>query len=204
MSYTNQNQKKSSFLDDYVGVDELIEQMNTKYPEGVLKSEIIDISDNYVVFKTSFFINSEASLKCTGHARVEKTPANPHWFEKAETKSRGRCLRVLLSAGVTKEEMEDVDLLNADKPVNKTADNVLDIPVDAAQKSNSAVDALKDIQQSVTGGKLLQLLNDSLADCELQQVNTLSSAKEELLKLGGADSVLLANTIKEKYAKINA
>jgi len=201
MSYTNQNQKKSSFLDDYVGVDELIEQMNDKYPEGVLKSEIIDISDSYVVFKTSFFINSEAPLKCTGHARVEKTPANPHWFEKAETKSRGRCLRVLLSAGVTKEEMEDVDLLNADKPVNKTVGQVNN-PI--AAHSNSAVDALKEVQQSVTGGKLLQLLNDSLAECELQQVNTLSSAKEELLKLGGADSVLLANTIKERYAKINA
>ena len=203
MSYTNQNQKKSSFLDDYVGVDELIEQMNEKYPEGVLKSEIIDISDSYVVFKTSFFINSEAPLKCTGHARVEKTPANPHWFEKAETKSRGRCLRVLLSAGVTKEEMEDVDFKtsNNTESLSKTAGQVNN-PI--AAHSNSAVDALKEVQQSVTGGKLLQLLNDSLAECELQQVNTLSSAKEELLKLGGADSVLLANTIKERYAKINA
>ena len=203
MNYTNQNQKKISFLDDYVGVDELIEQMNTKYPEGVLKSEIIDISDSYVVFKTSFYINSEAPLKCTGHARVEKTPSNPHWFEKAETKSRGRCLRVLLSAGVTKEEMEDVDLLNADKPV-MTVDKDIDNPVNAAHKSNSAVDALKDIQQSVTGRDLLTLLNESLEDCELKQVNTLKTAKDELLKLGGADAQLLATTIRQRYAKLNA
>ena len=95
-------------------------------------------------------------------------------------------------------------MLNADKPVSKTADKNINNPVDAAQKSNSALDVLKDIQQSVTGGKLLLLLNESLADCELQQVNTLSAAKDELLKLGGADSVLLANTIKERYAKLNA
>ena len=30
----NQNYSKNSFLDDYVGVDELIAQMNEKYPKG--------------------------------------------------------------------------------------------------------------------------------------------------------------------------
>ena len=59
------------------------------------------------------------------------------------------------------------------------------------------------IDQAKIQVKLL-LLNESLADCELQQVNTLSSAKDELIKLGGADSTLLANTIKERYAKLNA
>ena len=203
MSYTNQNQKRNNFLDDYVGVDDLIKEANEKYPEGRLVTEILDVSDSHVVFKSSFYVDGETEIpKCTGHSRLQAP--KDHWFEKAETKSRGRCLRVLLGAGVTKEEMEDVDLLNADKPVSKTADKNINNPVDAAQKSNSALDVLKDIQQSVTGGKLLLLLNESLADCELQQVNTLSAAKDELLKLGGADSVLLANTIKERYAKLNA
>lgn len=199
MSYTNQNQKRNNFLDDYVGVDDLIKEANEKYPEGRLVTEILDVSDSHVVFKSSFYVDGETDIpKCTGHSRLQAP--KDHWFEKAETKSRGRCLRVLLGAGVTKEEMEDVVV----QPVNKTADKNINNPVDAAQKSNSALDVLKDIQQSVTGGKLLLLLNESLADCELQQVNTLSAAKDELLKLGGADSVLLANTIKERYAKLNA
>lgn len=202
MSYTNQNQKKNNFLDDYVGVDDLIKEANEKYPEGRLVTEILDVSDSHVVFKSSFYVDGETDIpKCTGHSRLQAP--KDHWFEKAETKSRGRCLRVLLGAGVTKEEMEDVVVQST--PVNKTAENATQHnPVDAAQTSNSAVTVLKDIQQSLTGGKLLHLLNESLADCELPQVNTLSSAKDELLKLGGADSVLLANTIKERYAKLNA
>ena len=39
---------KNSFLDDYVGVDELIAQMNDKYPKGVLISEVIDFGENHV------------------------------------------------------------------------------------------------------------------------------------------------------------
>ena len=188
----NQNYSKNSFLDDYVGVDELIEQMNQKYPDGILISEPIDISDNHVVFKTTFHLNGH--MKCTGHARVEKTPNNPHWFEKCETKSRGRCLRVLLSAGVTKEEMEDVNISATNLQTVEQTNN----PVEP----NSAIEALKDIQQSVRGGELLKLINETLIDIELNQVTTLDAAKNFLDTMGEADATLFAATISKKYANI--
>ena len=190
----NQNYSKNSFLDDYVGVDELIAQMNEKYPQGVLISEVIDFGENHVVFRTTFYEDKESPAKCTGHSRLDKSPNNPHWFEKAETKSRGRCLRVLLSAGVTKEEMEDVDM-------SATPQQTVE-PVVAQVNKNSAITALQEIQQSVRGGELLALINDSLGEAELKQVNTLTDAKEYLESLGGADSVLFANTIKQKSANI--
>ena len=168
----NQNYSKNSFLDDYVGVDELIAQMNEKYPQGVLISEVIDFGENHVVFRTTFYEDKESPAKCTGHSRLDKSPNNPHWFEKAETKSRGRCLRVLLSAGVTKEEMEDVDM-------SATPQQTVE-PVVAQVNKNSAITALQEIQQSVRGGELLALINDSLGEVELKQVNTLTDAKEYL------------------------
>lgn len=191
---TNQNYSKNSFLDDYVGVDELIAQMNEKYPKGVLISDVIDFGENHVVFRTTFYETTESPAKCTGHSRLDKSPNNPHWFEKAETKSRGRCLRVLLSAGVTKEEMEDVDISASQQQSVE--------PVVAQENKNSAITALQEIQQSVRGGELLALINDSLGEVELKQVNTLTDAKEYLESLGGADSVLFANTIKQKSANI--
>ena len=190
----NQNYSKNSFLDDYVGVDELIAQMNEKYPQGILISEVIDFGENHVVFRTTFYPDKESSAKCTGHSRLDKSPNNPHWFEKAETKSRGRCLRVLLSAGVTKEEMEDVDVRHASTQSVE--------PVVAQENKNSAIDALQEIQQTVRGGELLALINDSLGEVELKQVNTLTDAKEYLESLAGADSVTFANTIKQKAANI--
>jgi len=122
----NQYQKKSSFLDNYVKVDDLIKQMNEKYPDGRLVSEIVDISDNHVVFRTVFYENAETEIiKCTGHARQTKDDHNS-WFEKCEQKSRGRCLRVLLGSEVTYEEMEDVP----EEDLAKAANNA-----NAAQKN---------------------------------------------------------------------
>ena len=95
-------------LDNYVKVDELIKEMNEKYPEGRLVSEMLDSGVDYVVFKTSFYETTDSEVaKCTGHARQQKSD-HQSWFEKCEQKSRGRCLRVLLGSEPVYEEMEDV------------------------------------------------------------------------------------------------
>ena len=57
----------AKFLEDYVGVDDLIKQMNEQYPEGRLVSEIVEKTDKMVVFKTSFYTKDNVSPKCTGH-----------------------------------------------------------------------------------------------------------------------------------------
>ena len=96
----------AKFLEDYVGVDDLIKQMNEQYPEGRLVSEIVEKTEKMVVFKTSFYTKDNVSPKCTGHG--SKYSTEDHWLEKAEQKSRGRCLRVLLGSEPTAEEMEGI------------------------------------------------------------------------------------------------
>ena len=51
----------AKFLEDYVGVDDLIKQMNEQYPEGRLVSEIVEKTDKMVVFKTSFYTKDNVS-----------------------------------------------------------------------------------------------------------------------------------------------
>lgn len=60
---TNLKYNSPKFLDDYVGVDELIEQMNEKYPTGHLITEVLDMSDTHVVFKASFLQTKMISLQ---------------------------------------------------------------------------------------------------------------------------------------------
>jgi hypothetical protein len=206
---TNLKYNSPKFLDDYVGVDELIEQMNEKYPTGHLITEVLDMSDTHVVFKASFFTNEDDKFtKCTGHSRVEKSNMNQHWFEKAETKARGRCLRVLLSAGVTKEEMEDVDSV-IPNAASKPKQSVVKADVQKShahvvnERTNSAIAALQKIQQTVKGKDLLQLLNTSLEECELVLVKTLDEAKEHLYKLGEADVAELTDTLNRKADILN-
>jgi len=211
-----QYQKKSSFLDNYVKVDDLIKQMNEKYPEGRLVSQIVDVSSDYVIFKTEFYENAETNIiKCTGHARQNKDDHNS-WFEKCEQKSRGRCLRVLLGSEVTYEEMQDVpeeDLKthtqasSSTNNVSDEADSTKTIPVlrtddtlstnkDGAD--NDAVKTLQKIQKHVSGTDLLRLLNDCLAEAYLNPVKTLASAKDSINNLADADVLELNRILMRK------
>jgi len=110
----------AKFLEDYVGVDDLIKQMNEQYPEGRLVSEIVEKTDKMVVFKTSFYTKDNVSPKCTGHG--SKYSTEDHWLEKAEQKSRGRCLRVLLGSEPTAEEMEGIVPSKTTAPNKKSLD----------------------------------------------------------------------------------
>ena len=217
MSYNNY-QKKSSFLDNYVKVDDLIKQMNEKYPEGRLVSEVIDISNDHVVFRTVFYENADSNvIKCTGHARQHKDDHNS-WFEKCEQKSRGRCLRVLLGSEVTFEEMEDVpeeelakaanNANNAAKTNNASEEADLTNPVDIRTNDmlstnkegadNNAVKTLQNIQKHVSGTDLLRLLNDALSESDLSPVKDLKSAKASLNKLAAADVIELNKVLMRK------
>jgi len=176
--------RSNDFLKDYVKVDDLIVEMNKKYPEGRLVTEALEIGEDFVVFKTSFYENADTDIvKCTGHARQSKVD-HAHWFEKCEQKSRGRCLRVLLGKGVTAEEMEDVSISETAlvEASNKTSQSSEHVAL------NSAYIALQEIQKTVTGGALLKLINDSLVECELPTVTTLQDAADKIEQLGKADS----------------
>ena len=144
-------------LDNYVKVDELIKEMNEKYPEGRLVSEMLDSGVDYVVFKTSFYETTDSDVaKCTGHARQQKSD-HQSWFEKCEQKSRGRCLRVLLGSEPVYEEMEDVVQQQAPTAHKKTnleakiemleAEGLVE---DVSNRTQAVMGNLKDFALSVT------------------------------------------------------
>jgi hypothetical protein len=143
----------AKFLEDYVGVDDLIKQMNEQYPEGRLVSEIVEKTDQMVVFKTSFYTKDNVSPKCTGHG--SKYSTEDHWLEKAEQKSRGRCLRVLLGSEPTAEEMEGIVPSKA-APNKKTLDEkVKDLEAeglveDISDKAQAIMDNIKEFAMEIT------------------------------------------------------
>ena len=144
----------AKFLEDYVGVDDLIKQMNEQYPEGRLVSEIVEKTDKMVVFKTSFYTKDNVSPKCTGHG--SKYSTEDHWLEKAEQKSRGRCLRVLLGSEPTAEEMEGIVPSKTAAPKKKSLDEkVKDLEAeglveDISDKAQAIMDNIKEFALEIT------------------------------------------------------
>lgn len=169
-------------LDNYVKVDELIKIMNEKYPDGRLVSEILASGEDYVVFKTSFYETNDSEIaKCTGHARQSKTD-HQSWFEKAEQKSRGRCLRVLLGSEPTYEEMEDVvveetkaapEKTNLQKKVDQLeAEGLVE---DISNKKNALMLNIKDFAMSLTGNDL-----DKARAITAEALSTMGISKDEV------------------------
>ena len=148
----------AKFLEDYVGVDDLIKQMNEQYPEGRLVSEIVEKTEKMVVFKTSFYTKDNVSPKCTGHG--SKYSTEDHWLEKAEQKSRGRCLRVLLGSEPTAEEMEGIVPSKTTAPKKKSLDEkVKDLEAeglveDITDKTQAIMDNIKDFAMEITNQDL--------------------------------------------------
>ena len=148
----------AKFLEDYVGIDDLIKQMNEQYPEGRLVSEIVEKTDKMVVFKTSFYTKDNVSPKCTGHG--SKYSTEDHWLEKAEQKSRGRCLRVLLGSEPTAEEMEGIVPSKTAAPKKKSLDEkVKDLEAeglveDISMKAQAVMDNIKDFAMEITNQDL--------------------------------------------------
>ena len=144
----------AKFLEDYVGVDDLIKQMNEQYPEGRLVSEIVEKTEKMVVFKTSFYTKDNVSPKCTGHG--SKYSTEDYWLEKAEQKSRGRCLRVLLGSEPTAEEMEGIVPSKAATPKKKSLDEkVKDLEAeglveDISDKAQAIMDNIKEFALEIT------------------------------------------------------
>ena len=168
-------------LDNYVKVDELIKIMNEKYPDGRLVSEMLDSGSDYVVFKTSFYETNDTEIaKCTGHARQSKTD-HQSWFEKAEQKSRGRCLRVLLGSEPTYEEMEDVVIQETKAPQKSNLEKKVEhleaegLVEDVSNKKSALMGNIKDFAMSLTGNDL-----DKARSITAEALSTMGISKDEV------------------------
>ena len=93
------------FLEDYTTVDELISKMNKEYQESRLISEMVGYGDDWVIFKSSFYeTKQDTEPKATAYAKQTSKDHNS-WFEMANTKANGRCLRIVFSESTLAEEM---------------------------------------------------------------------------------------------------
>ena len=189
-------------LDNYVKVDELIKIMNEKYPDGRLVSEMLDGGSDYVVFKTSFYETNDTEIaKCTGHARQSKTD-HQSWFEKAEQKSRGRCLRVLLGSEPTYEEMEDVVIQETKAPKKSNLQKKVEhleaegLVEDVSNKKSALMGNIKDFAMGITGNdldKARAITAEALSTMGISKnevsINNLQSVKNKISDLATQEKV---------------
>ena len=147
------------FLEDYVTVDELISKMNKEYPECRLVSELVGYGDDWVIFKSSFFENKDdLEPKATAYAKQTSKDHNS-WFEMANTKANGRCLRIVFSESTLAEEMIGIvpsknEAPTAPKKTNLEAKiEMLEaegLVEDISSRSQAVMGNLKDFALSVT------------------------------------------------------
>lgn len=110
------------FLEDYTTVDELISKMNKEYPESRLISWLVGYGDDWVIFKSSFYETKEdVEPKATAYAKQTSKDHNS-WFEMANTKANGRCLRIVFSESTLAEEMIGIAPSKEAAPQKKTLD----------------------------------------------------------------------------------
>jgi hypothetical protein len=86
-------------MDDYVSVPERIDAFYAKYPDGVLQSEIVELSDSRVTVKAYAYRSPGDPRPGTGHSWVEipgrTTFTRGSEIENAETSAWGRAIASL-------------------------------------------------------------------------------------------------------------
>ena len=147
------------FLEDYVTVDELISKMNKEYPECRLVSELVGYGDDWVIFKSSFFENKDdLEPKATAYAKQTSKDHNS-WFEMANTKANGRCLRIVFSESTLAEEMIGIVPSKNEAPIAPKKTNLEakiemleaeGLVEDVSHRTQAVMGNLKDFALSVT------------------------------------------------------
>lgn len=107
-------------LSEYVEVGERIRAFYERHPAGSIRTELIHLDDQLVIFKASVYRDREDTLPTTGWAyeRFGSTPVNrTHFVENCETSAVGRALANRDFAGgrrPSREEMAKVRRLRRD------------------------------------------------------------------------------------------
>ena len=144
------------FLEDYVTVDELISKMNKEYPNCRLVSELVGYGDDWVIFKSSFFENKDdLEPKATAYAKQTSKDHNS-WFEMANTKANGRCLRIVFSESTLAEEMIGIAPSKDAAPEKSNLDKKIEVleaeglVTDISHKAQAVMNSIKDFAMDCT------------------------------------------------------
>ena len=172
------------FLEDYTTVDELISKMNKEYPECRLVSELIGYGDDWAIFKSSFFENKDdVEPKATAYAKQTSKDHNS-WFEMANTKANGRCLRIVFSESTLAEEMIGIAPSKTEvkeAPKKTTLEKKVEhleaegLVEDVSNKTSALMGNLKDYSLGVTGNNL-----DKARAITAEALSTMGISKEEV------------------------
>lgn len=110
-------------LNDYVEVAERIRAFYERYPTGSIRTELIHLDDELVIFKASVYRDRDDRRPTTGWAyeRIDSSPVNRRYFvENCETSAVGRALANRNFAGSrrpSREEMAKVQRLRREARV---------------------------------------------------------------------------------------
>ena len=193
------------FLEDYTTVDELISKMNKEYPECRLVSELIGYGDDWAIFKSSFFENKDdVEPKATAYAKQTSKDHNS-WFEMANTKANGRCLRVVFSESTLAEEMigiapskTEVKEVPKKSSLEKKVEHLEaeGLVEDISNKKNALMLNLKDYSLGVTGNdldKARAITAEALSTMGISKtevsINNLQSIKNKISDLATQEKV---------------
>jgi hypothetical protein len=96
-------------LDDYVPVNERVQEFHRTHPEGIVTTEVLEADDQVVRVKATVFRTPNVPL-ATGHAEERRGKRDDKVLEKCESTAVGRALALggfLASKSIaSREEME--------------------------------------------------------------------------------------------------
>lgn len=108
-------------LDDYIQVNERIENFYKKYPTGSIQTEIVSNADGNVIIKAYAYKSMEDTRPCTGHA-MEKEGSTyinkTSHVENCETSAVGRAL-AMMGLEIKKHVASREEIINAQNAQKK-------------------------------------------------------------------------------------
>jgi len=108
-------------LDQYITVNQRIEEFYIKYPEGSIQSEIVSNLEGEVIFKSYIYRTADDNRPCIGHAREKEGSTfinKGSHIENCETSSVGRALAMMgfgVKKSIASREEIQTARLNQDK-----------------------------------------------------------------------------------------
>lgn len=117
-----------AFMDDYVSVNERIEQFLAKYPDGRIQTDIAHLSDTLVVMKATVYRTEADRMPSIAHSQLgipgKTSFTKDSEVENAETSAVGRALAFM--GFETKKGLASREEVQSRRPVNPETGEVHD------------------------------------------------------------------------------
>ena len=83
-------------IDDYIEVKDRVKQLKKDYPDSVIQTDVIELTDTRVTIKAFIYLDNEGKKPTTGHSFMNIPGTNPYTrgreIENTETSAVGRAI----------------------------------------------------------------------------------------------------------------